>query len=77
VQKRKRNTVLRVGVALLPPPQAALARGSICPCHATEYWTRRSGHLATPTAIGTPLHCPEVAVDVLYLHVTCAAPAFT
>jgi hypothetical protein len=48
VQKRKRNTVLRVGVALLPPPQAALARGSICPCHATEYWTRRSGQLATP-----------------------------
>ena len=57
MQRRKRNTVLRVGVALLPPPQAALARGSICPCHATEYWTGRSGQLATPrkSQVPTPL----------------------
>lgn len=64
MQKRKRNTVSRVGVALLPPPQAALARGSICPCHATEYWTRRLGQLATPRAIGTPLHVLVLARDV-------------
>jgi hypothetical protein len=40
--------VLRLVDALLPPPQAA--RGSICPCHATDYGKRAKQRTASATS---------------------------
>src|SRR5690242_7141038 len=62
VQRTKRNTVLRMGHALLPPPQAALARGSICPrngildgahgplCNTKNHPTRALLHVTFPVS---------------------------